>query len=81
MFTLDNIISLAKLQFKLDVDSLHGLDHWLTVMNTAQKIAQTNGADYQVVTLFSIFHDCCRLTDKEDPEHGIESIFIFSSKW
>lgn len=70
MYNIENCISLAKLQFKLDINGIHGLDHWMTVMKTGQEIVKTNGGDYTVATLFGIFHDCCRLTDQKDPEHG-----------
>ena len=73
MYNIENCISLAKLQFKLNINGVHGLEHWLTVMKTGQEIAKTNGGDYSVVTLFGIFHDCCRLTDQKDPEHGVRA--------
>jgi uncharacterized protein len=34
------------------------------------QIAQNNGADVTVVTLFAYLHDSCRLNDGSDYEHG-----------
>jgi uncharacterized protein len=70
---IDKLLALAKLQFKLADDSVHGIDHWLEVLKNGLNIIKTNNADETVVTLFAIFHDCCRNTEKNDYEHGLRA--------
>lgn len=50
--------------------SIHGDDHWTRVELNGLAIAKTNGANEQVVRLFSITHDCRREDDGYDREHG-----------
>jgi uncharacterized protein len=51
-------------------ESAHGPDHWHRVEQTGLELAARSNADAEVVRLFAMFHDCCRLNDYEDPEHG-----------
>ncbi len=48
----------------------HGQEHWARVERNGLYICQLNGADEDVVKLFSLFHDSMRLNDGRDPEHG-----------
>jgi len=43
------------------------------VENVGLKIARMNGADTDVVRLFAVLHDSCRLDDNGDPEHGMRA--------
>jgi uncharacterized protein len=49
----------------------HGVVHWARVLENGLKIAEANGADAEVVTLFALFHDSRRVDDDEDPGHGL----------
>ena len=53
-----------------DQHSIHGPSHWRRVLDFGLLIGKTSGADLNVVRLFALFHDCCRLNDGFDPEHG-----------
>ncbi|MCW0218423.1 MAG: hypothetical protein OJI67_08895, partial [Prosthecobacter sp.] len=53
-----------------DIYSVHGPDHWKRVERNALILATRTGAKVHVVRLFAIFHDCKRLDDGWDPEHG-----------
>ena len=50
---------------------LHGEQHWQTVAAFGLILAQqTPGADPIVALLFGILHDCLRVDDGHDPDHG-----------
>jgi len=57
-------------EYKLPLDGIHGLSHWARVMEYGLKLAEMNGADPVVVALFAVFHDCRRLNESRDNEHG-----------
>lgn len=50
--------------------NLHGPEHWWRVEQNAVRLAKMEGADELVCRLFGIFHDCCRVNDIDDPDHG-----------
>ena len=51
--------------------SAHGEDHWRRVREKGLLIARhTPTVDTDVIKLFALFHDSCRLNDGHDPEHG-----------
>ena len=49
---------------------LHGFVHWKAVERNGHYLADINGADKPVITHFSFFHDCMRVNEDDDPEHG-----------
>ncbi len=51
-------------------DSLHHLTHWQRVEKYGLMIAETNGADQEVIKLFAYLHDARRRNDEDDPGHG-----------
>jgi len=63
---------LAKIldQYRLDVNGVHGIRHWGRVLENGRRLVPLTGADLQVVELFAIFHDACRVSDKMDHGHG-----------
>ena len=60
----------AKQRYQLSLEGVHGLAHWQRVQENGLKLAAHNGADSDIVRLFSFLHDCCRENDRWDPEHG-----------
>ena len=50
--------------------SLHGPDHWRRVERHACILASRTGANLNVVRLFAVFHDSCRIDDGWDRGHG-----------
>jgi len=57
--------------FRCEPDSIHGPEHWHRVEDVGMKIAHLTGrVDRDVVRLFAVLHDSCRLSDTSDPEHG-----------
>ena len=61
---------------RLSVDSamfnsrLHGIDHWKRVEKNGLTLARSSGADPVIVTCFAYLHDCMRMNEGNDPEHG-----------
>ena len=56
--------------YALPARGTHGVDHWARVRENGERIAEQTGADLEIVQLFSIFHDCRRVNENRDPEHG-----------
>jgi uncharacterized protein len=56
--------------YRLDVRGIHGVAHWARVEAFGTRVAEETGADRLVVSLFALFHDCCRRSEGRDPEHG-----------
>ena len=52
----------------------HGLEHWHQVEFNGLLLASRTGADITVVRLFSLFHDCRRMDDAYDAEHGPRAV-------
>ena len=68
---LKEIIKLTMSQFVMDHEtSMHGITHWQEVEKNAIMLAVQPGVDMTVVRLFAYFHDCKRVEEYEDYEHG-----------
>ncbi|HZY43532.1 MAG TPA: HD domain-containing protein, partial [Anaerolineae bacterium] len=50
-------IDFARTLYPADADSAHDFDHILRVLHMAEKIAQTEGADIDVVRVAALLHD------------------------
>ena len=50
--------------------SIHGPDHWARVERNGLYISRFNDANQIVVQLFALFHDCMRINDETDDNHG-----------
>lgn len=70
---IQKIIKLAKEQFILEDHNIHGFDHWDEVEKNGIMLANQPGVDLTVVRLFAHIHDCKRLDDHQDPQHGDRS--------
>lgn len=64
------LIQAVKNQFEVDWNGLHGVGHWARVYDNGLHLAQSTGANTNVVRLFAVFHDSRRFTDGRDMEHG-----------
>ena len=65
------ILKAIKDQYALDWYGLHGVTHWARVYENALRIANVHDVNQDVLLLFSVFHDSCRLNDEVDPGHGL----------
>jgi uncharacterized protein len=57
-------------EYDLPWDGYHGIAHWARVYENGVRLAVETGADVDVVRLFAILHDCRRVNEDEDPDHG-----------
>ena len=64
------LLSKISLQYKLNPDGAHGLSHWARVLENGLRLAEIEGGDLTVISLFAIFHDACRHNQARDPGHG-----------
>ena len=56
--------------YTLPIRGTHGVVHWARVLENGLRIADRNGADRMVITLFALFHDAQRVNGNYDPGHG-----------
>jgi uncharacterized protein len=67
----DALVSAVAAFAPMSTSSIHGPQHWQTVAAFGTILArETPGADPIVALLFGILHDCQRLDDGHDPDHG-----------
>ena len=64
----------VKEQFRLDIDSDHGIAHWERVRRIGFYLATTTNANLRVVNLFSVLHDSQRNDEYNDSEHGARAV-------
>lgn len=50
--------------------SLHGIDHWRRVERNGLHLSKFTQADTAIVSCFAYLHDCMRMSEGHDPEHG-----------
>lgn len=56
--------------YPLPLDGYHGVAHWARVLENGLRLAEQTGANVEVVTLFAVLHDSCRVNEGSDPGHG-----------
>jgi len=64
------LIHIIRKQFALNWEGLHGAPHWARVRVNGLRLAETTGANTEVVELFAFLHDSRRQNDDSDYEHG-----------
>ena len=64
------LMDLIQHQFALDLDGIHGTNHWARVCENGLRLAVETGADPEILELFAYFHDSRRLSDGWDLKHG-----------
>ena len=70
MVNFHQIEKIAQEQFRLHRTSIHGVVHWKQVAENGRLLGAQPGADLTVVHLFALLHDCKRMDEYTDPEHG-----------
>lgn len=58
-------------RYALPVRGRHGVVHWARVLENGLRLAESTGANVQVVTLFALFHDSRRVNEHMDEGHGL----------
>ena len=69
------LLAVAKKEFSrhMNIYGEHGLNHWKRVRENGLVLSRLNGANRHVVVMFSIFHDCRRVSEGDDKLHGYAS--------
>ena len=49
---------------------VHGLEHWSRVADMGVQLADSEGVSSVVPLLFGLYHDCMRVSDFNDKDHG-----------
>ena len=70
MVDLEAVWSRVLKDTSVEHSSIHGPDHWARVERNGLYVAKKTGANQTIVQLFAVFHDCMRLNDHIDPDHG-----------
>lgn len=65
-----NVGSIIRDNLRIDVNSIHGINHWLNVRRNGKYLSSINGADQTVIDYFGLLHDSQRENDGSDLEHG-----------
>ncbi len=64
------IVEAILADYALPLRGYHGVVHWARVLENGRRIAQSHGADREVVELFALFHDARRINEQIDHGHG-----------
>ncbi len=70
MLNLKVIVHTILEDYALPWYGLHGVGHWARVLENGLRLAQVTGANAEVVQLFAVFHDSCRMNEGVDDGHG-----------
>lgn len=73
------IIDQARKIIKIDINHLHGINHWQRVEQFGHYLADFSGAEKNILSLFAYLHDLGRENDDEDFYHGERSAEIAKS--
>ncbi len=70
MLNIKVIIHEILKDYALPWDGIHGVSHWARVLENGLRVTKLTGAKVEVVLLFAVFHDACRVNEATDPDHG-----------
>lgn len=74
-----DLIRAIESQFQINWNGIHGLSHLSRVWENGIRLSESTGANNKVVQLFAVFHDCRRLNENWDPEHGPRGALLAES--
>lgn len=71
---MKRLIDVVIENFALDHRGIHGVSHWARVMLNGEMLHRHHPEiDLHVVKLFAVLHDCKRVCDSGDHDHGIRA--------
>ncbi len=70
MLPLKPLVHAILVDYSLPWQGTHGISHWARVLENGLRLAKDTGAKVEVVQLFALFHDACRVNEGHDPGHG-----------
>lgn len=65
------ILSFILERYTLPRRGYHGVVHWARVYENGVRLVASTGADVEIVALFALFHDSCRVNEARDDGHGL----------
>lgn len=69
-YVTPQLLHTIKAEYMLDPEGIHGFAHWARVCEFGRRLAQGTSVDLRLIELFAVVHDCRRLDDGHDAEHG-----------
>jgi uncharacterized protein len=70
LLLVPDLLQTIRRQYALPWEGLHGVTHWARAYENGLRLAPDTGADREVVLLFCLFHDACRVNEGWDNGHG-----------
>lgn len=70
MLDLKPLVHRILQDYSLPWHGTHGVGHWARVLENGLRLARQTKANVEVVQLFAIFHDACRVSEGYDDGHG-----------
>ena len=70
MLNLKPLVHRILEDYSLPWHGTHGVGHWARVLENGLRLARQTKANVEVVQLFAIFHDACRVSEGHDDGHG-----------
>jgi uncharacterized protein len=70
MIPLRPIVHRLLEDYALPWHGIHGVGHWARVLENGLRLAKETKANVEIVQLFAIFHDSCRVNEGSDFGHG-----------
>jgi len=70
MLNLTPLVHRILEDYSLPWHGTHGVGHWARVLENGIRLARQTEANVEVVQLFAIFHDSCRVSEGYDDGHG-----------
>lgn len=67
---LRQVLEVILQDYQLPLNGDHGISHWARVLENGRRLSPETGADLEVVSLFAVLHDSCRINEYGDPNHG-----------
>ena len=68
-------------KYALPPHGIHGVAHWARVMENGLRLAEATGANSDIIQLFALFHDACRINEGRDACHAVRGAMLASDSW
>ena len=66
----DALMNRIREEYVLDWHGIHGVDHWARVRENGLRLAESTGANVEIIEYFALLHDARRQDDGRDLDHG-----------
>lgn len=76
-----DLVKIVLDQYPLPLGGTHGISHWARVLENGLRVAESTGADPEIVVLFALFHDSRRTNEGVDRGHGRRGAELARELW